>query len=127
MAKTKQPSEALKTRTLTEQDEEKLAEAKLAYETRIYPSISATAKAYDLNYSTLRRRIQGLALPKKEAHINQQLLTKAEQETLIDWIKYLALTGHPLNKQTICPKIRAILEAKTQRSVDEKHPSKSWI
>ena len=127
MAKTKQPSKAPKTRTLTEEDEEKMAEAKLAYESQEYPSINATAKAYDVNYSTLRRCVQGLSLPKKEAHINQQLLTKAEQETLIDWIKYIALTGHPLNKRTIRPKVQAILEAKSQRNVDGKNPSKSWI
>ena len=127
MVKTKQPSKAPKTRTLTKEDEEKLAEAKLAYESREYPSINATAKAYDVNYSTLHCCVQGLTLPKKEAHINQQLLTKAEQETLIDWIKYIALTGHPLNIWTIRPKVQAILEAKSWRNVDGKNPLKSWI
>ena len=86
----------------------------------------ATANAHDVPYFTLHHHIMGLALPKKEAHINQQLLNKAEQTTLIDWIKYLALTGHPLNKQTIHPEIQAILDAKGHK-VDIKHPSKTWI
>ena len=127
MAKTKRPNIAFKTRNLTVKDEEKLAKAKLAYESQEYPSINATAKAYNVSISTLCYRIHELALPKKEAHINQQLLNKAKQETLVDWIKYMALTGHPLNKRTIHPKILAILKAKSQRNVDEKYPSKSWI
>ena len=116
----------IKKRTLTEEDEEKIEKARQAYESHHYPSIRATSIAHDVPYFTLRRRIMGLALPKKEAHINQQLLNKAEQATLIDWIKYLALTGHPLNKRTIRPKVQAILEAKGHK-VDQKHPSKTWI
>jgi hypothetical protein len=123
--KTKQGRQPIK-RTLTEEDEEKLATAKQAYESRRYTSIRATAVAHGVPYFTLRRRIMGLALPKKEAHTNQQLLTKAEQATLIDWIKHLALTGHPLNKRTIRPKVQAILEAKGHKK-DAKHPSKTWI
>ena|SRR5271168_3681723 len=57
----------------------------------------------------------------------QQLLTKAEEGTLVDWIQYLALTGHPLNKRTIRPKVQAILLAKGIKNVGEKHPSKTWI
>jgi len=43
-------------------------------------------------------------------------------------MKYLALTGHPLNARTICPKVQAILAAKESRhAADSKYPSKSWI
>ena len=126
MVKPKQRQQPIKKRTITEENEEKLEKARQAYESHHYCSIRATANAHDVPYFTLRRRILGLALPKKEAHINQQLLNKAEQATLIDWIKYLALTGHPLNKRTIRPKVQAILEAKG-RKVDSKHPLKTWI
>ena len=39
----------------------------------------------------------------------------------------MALTGHPLNKCTIWPKVQAILSAKGIKNVDEKYPSKTWI
>lgn len=126
MAKPKQRQQPIKKRTLTDEDEEEIEKARQAYESHHYRTIRATANTHDVPYYTLRRRILGLALPKKDAHINQQLLNKAEQATLIDWIKYLALTGHPLNKRTIRPKVQAILEAKG-RKVDLKHPSKTWI
>jgi hypothetical protein len=126
MAEAKQKQQPIEKRTITEEDEENIGKARQAYESRRYPSIRATAIAHGVPYFTLRRRILGLTLPKKEAHVNQQLLTKAEQATLIDWIKYLALTGHPLNKRTIRPKVQAILEAKGHKT-DLKHPSKTWI
>ena len=82
-----------KTRTLTEEDEENLEKARQAYQSHHYlTTIQATATqaAHGVPYfiDTLRRRVMGLSLHKKEAHVNQQLLTKAEQATLIDWIKY---------------------------------------
>ena len=42
----------------------------------------ATATAHGVPYFTLRRRRLVASLPKKEAHVNRQLLTKAEQATL---------------------------------------------
>ncbi|KAF8816004.1 hypothetical protein BYT27DRAFT_7078397, partial [Phlegmacium glaucopus] len=45
--------------------------------------------------------VQGLTQPCKEAHGQQQLLTRAEEGALGDWIYYLALTRHPLSKCTI--------------------------
>jgi hypothetical protein len=127
MAKTQiKQGQPIKKRTVTEEDEENIQKARQAYESHRYPSIRATAIAHGVPYFTLRRRIMRLTLPKKEAHVKQQLLTKAEQATLIDWIKYLALTGHPLNKWTIRPKVQAILKAKGHKT-DVKHPLKTWI
>ncbi|KAE9407227.1 hypothetical protein BT96DRAFT_749161, partial [Gymnopus androsaceus JB14] len=56
-------------------------------------------------YNTLRHRVNGTALPKKQAHDNQALLNHAEKDVLIEWIQYLGLTGHPVNKWTLCPKV----------------------
>jgi len=75
--------EALKKRTITDGDEVRLQKAKLDYEARWYSSIKAAPDANDVPYFTLRRRIRGLALHKKEAHINQQLLTFGEQRAWI--------------------------------------------
>jgi hypothetical protein len=118
---------APKKRTITNEEEARIQQAKLDYEARRYPSIRKAAIAHDVQYFTLRRRVQGLTMHCKEAHSQQRLLTEAEEGTLVDWIRYLALTGHPLNKRTIRPKVQAILSAKGIKNVDEKHPSKSWI
>ena len=91
-------TEAPKKRTITDEDEARLQQAKLDYELRRYPSIKATATANNVQYFTLRRRIQGLMVHCKGAHVQQQLLTNMEEQTLVDWMQYLALTRHPLNK-----------------------------
>jgi len=124
----KHPTPSASSQTISDKDEAQLSEAKIAYQNGDHKSIMAAARAHNIEhlYFTLRRRIQGTTLPRKEAQVQLQLLTKAEETTLIDWLKYLALTGHALNKRTICPKIRAILAAKGKH-VDPKHPSKSWI
>ena len=81
------PMQAPKKRTVSDEDEARLQEAKVDYDARRYPSIKAAADAHNVKYFTLRRRIQGSALPKKKAHENQQLLTNAEQKTLVDWVQ----------------------------------------
>ncbi|KAE9391678.1 hypothetical protein BT96DRAFT_749874, partial [Gymnopus androsaceus JB14] len=77
-------------------------------------------------YDTLRRRVNGTALPKKQAHDDQALLNHAEKDVLIKWIQYLGLTGHPVNKRTLRPKVHAILRSKG-KTVNENTVSKSWI
>ena len=100
-----------KSRPITEDEEAKVSAAKTAYEADQHKSIAAAAKAHRIEhlYFTLRRRILGTACPRTEAHESQQLLSRAEEATLVDWIKYLALTGHPLNARTIRPKVQAII------------------
>ncbi|KAJ3978621.1 hypothetical protein F5890DRAFT_1385422, partial [Lentinula detonsa] len=77
-------------------------------------------------YITLTRRINGTALPKKKAHNSQALLTKAEKDTLIEWVRYLGFTGHPVSKRTLHPKVHAILKAKGI-AVTERTVSRTWI
>jgi hypothetical protein len=118
----------VKKRTITIENESRLLKAKEEYNTGKFKSIKAAATAHNVQYFTLRRRVLGHTLPQKEAHIDQQLLTKAEEQTLVEWMQYLALTGHPLNKRTIRPKVQAILKAKGSKFYsNEKYPSKSWI
>lgn len=133
MAKTICPAVARRTgvvkkRAITTEDESRLAKAKEEFQAGKFKSIKAAAVSHNVKYFTLRHRILGLAVPHKEAHVNQQLLTKAEEQTLVEWIQYLALTGHPLNKCTIRPKVQAILQAKNSKFHGiEKYPSKNWI
>ncbi|KAE9393574.1 hypothetical protein BT96DRAFT_781438, partial [Gymnopus androsaceus JB14] len=89
-------------------------------------SVKAAARAHNVPYHTLIQRIDGTALPKKQAHSSQALLTQAEQETLVEWVQYLGLSGLPVNKRTLRPKVRAIMEAKG-RKLSENTVSKTWI
>ena len=116
-----------KKRTITDEDEACLQQAKLDYELQRYSSIKAAAVANKVQYFTLWHRIQGLTVHCKWAHVQQQLLTDTEEQTLVDWMQYLALTGHLLNKRTIQAKVQAILAAKGIKNMDNMHPSKSWI
>ncbi|KAJ6448313.1 hypothetical protein C8R47DRAFT_1231094 [Mycena vitilis] len=59
------------------------------------PNITQVSRELELPYDTLRRRFQGTARPCKEAHEEQMLLTPAQEEVVVDWILYLASTGHP--------------------------------
>ncbi|KAJ4497361.1 hypothetical protein C8R41DRAFT_731009, partial [Lentinula lateritia] len=52
-------------------------------------------------YHTFVRQMKGTALPKKRARSNQALLNWLEKKALVEWVKYLGLTGHPVNKCTI--------------------------
>ena len=53
-------------------------------------------------------------------------MTTAEKDALIDWIQFLGVTGNPLNRRTIRPKIHDILKTKGKK-VDDKTVSKTWI
>jgi hypothetical protein len=82
------------------------------------PNITKAARELNLPYQTLRRRFLGLARPKAEAHQNQMLLSPTQEKTVVDWILYLAATGHPVDKRAI----RAIV-----KDVCSKRPSGMWI
>lgn len=64
----------------------------------------------------------------EQRHMSLNNFCQAEEATLVDWMKYLALTGHPLNARTIRPKVQAILAAKGSKyATDNKYPGKTWI
>jgi hypothetical protein len=88
MAKTKHPAVArtdiVKKRTITAKEESKLAKAKEEFQAGRFKSIKAAADAHNINYFTLCHQVLGLAMHQKEAHVNQQLLTKAEEQTLVE-------------------------------------------
>jgi hypothetical protein len=74
----------VKKRTITTKEESKLAKAKEEFQAGRFKSIKAAADAHNMNYFTLCHRVLGLAMHQKEAHVNQQLLTKAEEQTLVE-------------------------------------------
>ncbi len=45
---------------------------------------------------------------------------------MVDWIQYLSMTGHPINKRTIRPKVQALMREQG-KAVPMNSPSKAWI
>ena len=77
-----------KTQKITEEDqnyETRIEQAKLDCDARRYKSISAAAIAHGVPYFTLRRRVQGLAQPRRFAHEKQALLTESEDKILVEF------------------------------------------
>ncbi|EGN98531.1 hypothetical protein SERLA73DRAFT_74732 [Serpula lacrymans var. lacrymans S7.3] len=70
------------------------------------------------HYYTALRRYNGKALPSREAHIQQQHLSQAQEGVLLEYIEFLGNTGHPLCKQTVAPYIYNLCS---------KYPSEKWI
>jgi hypothetical protein len=58
-------------------------------------SIRATALAYDVNRSTLTRRLDG-GFTRSQGHLKQQLLSIEQEEMLVMWILEQERLGHAL-------------------------------
>jgi hypothetical protein len=66
----------------------------LAYGSKQHRSIRGAAGAFSIPYHTLRSRLDN-ATSKSQAHESQQILSYAEELTLIQWISRLTRTGFP--------------------------------
>ena len=60
------------------------------------PNLSATAKQYYVNRSTLSRRFYGVTYSHVVKHQNQGLLLLAQEKSLVQYINKLTETGIPL-------------------------------
>jgi hypothetical protein len=82
MAHVKRPAvrckEPAKRRAINDATEARLKEAKAAVNN--FPSFAACARHYNVPYDTFCRRVKNQALPKKEAHVKQELLNKSERQ-----------------------------------------------
>ncbi|KAJ3845836.1 hypothetical protein EV368DRAFT_24560, partial [Lentinula lateritia] len=90
-----------------DETEARIEKARKEFLQNRYPTHKAAALANNVPYHTFVRRMKGTAFPKKRAHDNQALLNWSEKKALVEWVKYLGLTGHPVNKRTIRPKVQA--------------------
>ena len=57
------------------------------------PNISATARVYNVQRSTLSRRFNGVTRPAKMQHQNQQLLSPQQELELVEYINILTKRG----------------------------------
>lgn len=67
---------------------------------------------------TIWRRMTGRTKRRRKAHQSQQLLTDIQEEVLINYAKFLSLSGFPLSKRTIAPKVQALCG---------KRPGRFWV
>ena len=69
-------------------------EAILAIKAKRYKSVRAAAHAFSIPRSTLRYRMAGRT-SRSHAHETTQILSSAEEKTLLKWITQLTCTGYP--------------------------------
>jgi hypothetical protein len=74
------------------QSEARLQEAILAYQRQQFPSVRATAKHFEVSHRTLGRRLAG-GSSVRMARENKQILSVAEEKTLVRWITRYSIAG----------------------------------
>ncbi|THU99808.1 DDE-domain-containing protein, partial [Dendrothele bispora CBS 962.96] len=81
-------------------------------------SIRGAAAEFNIPRSTLSDRARGKHKAPHQAHNGQLLLTAAQEAALVSWCHYLDLTGHPLTRRTIGPKVAKLSGT---------FPGKNWL
>jgi hypothetical protein len=88
--------------------ESDIQEAIAAIKAKRYSSIRAAACAFSVPPSTLHARMSGTT-SRHNAHESEQMLSSAEERTLVKWITHLTRTGYPISPalalemaETIC-------------------------
>ncbi|KAM0711415.1 hypothetical protein Q7P35_002155 [Cladosporium inversicolor] len=74
--------------------ESRIQDAIAAYKSRTYRSIRAAANAFSIPPSTLSYRLTGRT-SRSQAHESEQILSHAEEKTLVRWLTRLTNTGFP--------------------------------
>ncbi|KAG6844244.1 hypothetical protein H0H87_008493 [Tephrocybe sp. NHM501043] len=93
-------------KTIDSAIEELLEKACNDYKLSVFKTVKAAVDAYKVSYPTLVRRVNVQTCPKSVAHKHQMILIPAEEEEeLVDWLNYLAMTGYPVNRRTSVPKL----------------------
>ena len=75
--------------------EDNLSKAILSYREGQFPSVRACAAAFSVPVSTLAYRLSG-RVSRSTAHASQQILSTAEEESLVKWISRLSKAGCPI-------------------------------
>ena len=95
-----------------------IEEACEAIRTGQSPNFKAASLEFGISYGTLRNRYYSLHQPSKQAHLKQQLLDTAQEETLVDWMIFLGKIGRPVCQATMRPKCIELCG---------RLPGRSWI
>ena len=81
--------------------EENIQSAIIAWNSRLYKDRETCAKAHGVDPQTLRRRLDGKQQPHKVAHTNQNRITVAGEDAIVQHLIYLANAGFPCRQHTV--------------------------
>ena len=87
----------------------------LAFRANEYKSVHAAAIAFSVPDSTLRARIAGRA-SRSHAHETSQILSNAEEMTLVRWISRLCRTGFPASPALVVEMAEEVRQSRFQLS-----------
>lgn len=85
---------------------------------------------FNVFYDMLCHRYLSLNQLHPDAHTYEQLLTKAKEETICKWLKYMGMTGCPVSKESLHVKVGSIstvLQKKLQQTGKQHILSRTWI
>jgi hypothetical protein len=95
--------------------EAKIQEAIQAYQSKKYRSVRATGRAYSIPASTLQDRLNGRT-SRSTAHESTQILSNAEEQTLVRWISRLCRTGFPASPMLVVKMAEEVRQSRFQLS-----------
>jgi hypothetical protein len=101
----------------------------LAYNTGEHSSIRAAARAFSVPYPTLRNRLSGRT-SRLHAHETSQILSNAEEGTLVRWITCLTRTGFPASPALVVEMAEEIRNGRFQLSQTpspQRSIGKPWV
>jgi hypothetical protein len=70
-----------------------------------FRAVSKIAVSCGVPRQTLDNRIKGKHKPAQKSQASKQLLSEAEEDVLVDWIKYRSETARPLSRRTLTKKV----------------------
>lgn len=82
----------------------RIKEACEAVRTGQIRNLSLAAHKFEIPYTTLRNRYRGIRRPTKEAHEHERLLDPAQEQVMVDWMRFLGFIGRPICRATVRPK-----------------------
>lgn len=96
----------------------RIKEACEAVRTGQIRNLSLAAHEFEIPYTTLRNRYHGIAQPAKEAHEHERLLDPAQEQVMVDWMRFLGFIGQPICRATVRPKLFELCG---------RLPGKTWV
>jgi hypothetical protein len=110
--------------------ERRVQEALKALKDEQIKTVSEAAHHFEVSHHTLRRRQLGRNGPPSKSQVKKQLLTEAQEETLVEWIKHMGVIGEPFSKWAIHAKVAdlsELLQEKTKKTGKIHLPLRNWV
>ena len=119
----------VKTRPLLSEDEREksISNALKGFNSGRFPSIRKAAEHYGISHATLSRQLNG-SKPCIQAHADQQLLTPAEERSIVRWILQIEEWGFPPRLAHVKEAVALLRGVRFAEQIDANvSPGKNWI